>query len=320
MSVRSARRETPSRASFSRKPAAVDFVRMERYTRIILFLAATLGACLGHPSQRIINGEPIAIQQFPSAAAVLQQDGAAAGLRCGAAVLTSFYVLTAASCVKALAELGNRVSCLAGRPANYWPIFNLATVAVQSNSNISTDNLKVRTGSATWSEGGRLIDVITTTIHPDFEDEGVDLALLGLAQPIFFNDTSVGQAPMPFQDMEPMVGMTAFVVGWGATEPSGEPSQHLQFGLLSITGRAQCAEAFSSSAPSKIVTENHICASGAADLCSGDAGSPLYSAGLLVGVASYFPNCGELELPSVYTHVARYLKWIQKNASGVPEG
>lgn len=75
--------------------------------------------------------------------------------------------------------------------------------------------------------------------------------------------------------------------------------------------------------PYPTLWERQICAGGEAgkDSCDGDSGGPLmtevnaYEPRFeLVGVVSYGPKvCGTAGVPGVYTHVYKYVDWIQQS-------
>ncbi|XP_044258528.1 trypsin alpha-3-like [Tribolium madens] len=59
--------------------------------------------------------------------------------------------------------------------------------------------------------------------------------------------------------------------------------------------------------------ENEVCAGGnTKDSCQGDSGGPLVCSGQLTGIVSYGISCGIQYIPGVYTEVAKYTKWIEK--------
>lgn len=160
-------------------------------------------------------------------------------------------------------------------------------------------------------------EVVTSIIHPNYTD-GADIAVLGLGNPIFLNNSAVGQAPLPFQDMEPNIGMTSYIVGWSSDSLATEPSESLQYGIVSITPREQCASAHAA-LPTPDLTHTQLCAfSPGVDFCIGGTGSPLFSAGVVIGLAAYTVDCGVTSVPSVYTQTSRFTNWILSTASGQP--
>lgn len=71
-----------------------------------------------------------------------------------------------------------------------------------------------------------------------------------------------------------------------------------------------------------IILNLQICFGGikGQDSCGGDSGGPLVMSGttgppfLQVGLVSYGPvNCGQKDVPGVYTSVSHYRNWIETN-------
>jgi len=67
------------------------------------------------------------------------------------------------------------------------------------------------------------------------------------------------------------------------------------------------------------LTENQMCAGDdKADACGGDSGGPLlylnsYYNWMVAGIVSFGPSACGKAVPGVYTKVANYLDWIEKN-------
>lgn len=100
---------------------------------------------------------------------------------------------------------------------------------------------------------------------------------------------------------------------------NGQPSEELRFGLLTITERQQCANIFANLPTPIAVRNNEICASNpGTDFCTGSFGAPLFSGGIVVGLASVTLDCGVTSVPGIYVQISRYTNWILQVATGVP--
>lgn len=45
-------------------------------------------------------------------------------------------------------------------------------------------------------------------------------------------------------------------------------------------------------------------------MCLGDSGAPMVIGQVVVGISSYFKNCGDSTYPDVFTRIDRYTDWI----------
>ncbi|XP_045507642.1 phenoloxidase-activating factor 3-like [Colias croceus] len=143
-----------------------------------------------------------------------------------------------------------------------------------------------------------------------------DIALVFLQQP-FGQSSVIRPLPLPPQDYDLPVGVSGVVAGWGF---NAEGTQHdaLQSVVLEKVSLDACAAAYADEEQIDI-NERVLCAakenSGA---CFGDAGAPMvatiFNTQALVGISSYFKDCGSSEYPDVFTNIASYTDWIMENA------
>lgn len=91
--------------------------------------------------------------------------------------------------------------------------------------------------------------------------------------------------------------------------------KNLQYLNVNITTNAECANLRSTK--KRNIYDGTICAIAKKDRgpCREDNGSPLATNKQLIGVVSWFLECGD-GLPDGYTRVSAFLPWIQK-VSGV---
>lgn len=101
-------------------------------------------------------------------------------------------------------------------------------------------------------------------------------------------------------------------------------SPHLQFATVKVWTTTICN--LSVSPDVKPIDGSQICANGPEDAgaCKGDSGGPLYNTTFIneevrtyqVGIVSFGAtqkSCGNPELPTIFTRVDQYLKWIEDN-------
>lgn len=95
-------------------------------------------------------------------------------------------------------------------------------------------------------------------------------------------------------------------------------SDHLQFVRLPIITNLTCRTRFPN-----LITDDHVCAfGGLGGTCQGDNGGPLSiiepdGRTTQIGITSFgFGLSCELNWPSVYLRVTRYLDWIETNTDG----
>ncbi len=213
---------------------------------------------------------------------------------CGAVVISPRHVITAGHCA---------VNSINERP---WPASSLFVVV---GTNDRTDPAAER------------VDIVTSTIHPDFELEGFqnDIALLEL-------DTAVTVPPIVIPariggvDRFPGTGDVAIAAGWGQTSESGSDSDLLRQVELPVTSHLRCFPAFQQS----LAIEHRMCAGGlrdgGLDACAGDSGGPLVvhrnGIPVLAGLTSSGAGCARPGLPAIFTRVSAFSAWLETNTAG----
>jgi len=247
---------------------------------------------------RVVGGDAIAITDAPWQAALLYSNSLQF---CGATILSSSWLLTAAHCVdNGLGSID--VEVIVGK-------------AVLS-STTSADHRQVK----------RLV------VHPDWEAEAngvADIALVEMAAPLPIDGISVEVASLPTGKSSaawPPAGQAYTVSGWGcvvAVTPNQDscPGDNYSDILESVTVNDLAGPAGSStcgSTPSgSFLSEYMICAGavdGGVDACFGDSGGPLMvregGQNVLAGVVSSGFGCAQPDLPGLYTRVTTYLEWM----------
>lgn len=230
-----------------------------------------------HPksNNRIIGGSPVSINVFPFQVS-LQYQGFH---RCGGAIVTTRYVLTATHCTQ------------------------------QTNP----AEMTVRVGSHLHDQGGQIIPVESYHEHPSFNPINMDydINVVRLAGDIVFGG---GVAPIALPPFNTTVegGLAATVSGWGITAPGSADLSPMLLAVDIVTVSLEdCLAAYYP----LIITEQMTCAGvpeGGRDSCSGDSGGPLVVHGeLLVGLVS-FGSCGRPGYPGGYANIAMLRDYIDE--------
>uniref|UniRef100_A0A1A9WPP5 Peptidase S1 domain-containing protein n=1 Tax=Glossina brevipalpis TaxID=37001 RepID=A0A1A9WPP5_9MUSC len=256
------------------------FNEMWKFLILFLFIGQTFTALVPkavhrHLNDRIVGGQPTNISNFPWQVS-LQRSGTHF---CGGAVYNEYVIVTAAHCVQGI--------------------------------EIST--LKIRAGSTEWYEGGVLIEADDYKIHENYNAETMinDIAVIHLKSSLTLGTTIKS---IPLANKNPVDGVPAVVSGWGTTfYGSPDLSATLQYVDLYTISHETCAS--SAYAYGNDIKKNMFCAySPGKDACQGDAGGPLVSEGLLVGIASWGYGCALPDYPGVYTDIAELNSWIASSS------
>ncbi len=231
------------------------------------------------PEPQIVGGTDAPAGLYPFAAALV-----AGSQYCGAAILDSTWLLTAAHCE-----------------------------ALPGDS--------VAVGKTDLSGGGGQTRIVKTfTAHPDYDDFLLhnDVALVELTSPITLSlDPVVLAGASNRAQWAP--GVAAQILGWGATNPDGTgDTDKLQHASVPIISDAACAT--TATGVFFDLEGAMLCAgvlAGGTDSCFGDSGGPLVVPSgpdwIEAGIVSFGgPSglCAQPNEPAVYTEVAVFRSWI----------
>ncbi|KAM5326494.1 vitamin K-dependent protein C isoform 3-T5 [Glossophaga mutica] len=245
----------------------------------------TLKCCTDQGDQvdpRLINGKLTLQGDSPWQAILLDSKKK---LACGAVLIHTSWVLTAAHCMENSQKLIVRLGEYDLRRREKWEVD---------------------------------LDIKEVFMHPNYSRTTTDndIALLHLSRPAPLSQTIV---PICLPDSGlserelTKVGQETVVTGWGyRSETKRNITFVLSFIKIPVVPHNECIQVMHN-----IVSENMLCAGilgDPQDACEGDSGGPMvvsfHGTWFLVGLVSWGEGCGRLHNYGVYTKVSRYLDWI----------
>jgi Trypsin/SdrD B-like domain len=239
---------------------------------------------------KIVGGQTTSPGQWPFVVALVRRDvtDPKLGLHCGATLIASQWLVTAAHCV------------------------------TNGSSTIATSTYQAILGGRDLEPNAPRNNISRIIIHPDFDTNSLknDIALMQLEQPASSAAISVVNAGEPELVL---ANRNSTVLGWGALDENAtfatNSSKTLQAATLPLVGNATCAQAFRGLTS---IENDVICAgpeSGGIDACQGDSGGPLIvtdTSGLqrLVGIVSKGYGCARKGYYGIYSRVPTFEAWL----------
>ncbi|XP_067647443.1 uncharacterized protein teq isoform X3 [Eurosta solidaginis] len=240
-----------------------------------------------HPEERVVNGSTAKRGHHPWQATIRTRGrGGISSHWCGAVLISSRHLLTAAH-------------CLAGYPKGAYLIRlgdHYANIAESSEIDSFIEN---------WY------------VHEKFRDAthmNNDIALIVLKTPVKFNDY-IQPVCLPLKGATLTENRKCTISGWGSIKSGvSTPSNILRAAELPILSNEVCKQPHVYGAS---LTEGMFCAGymdESVDACDGDSGGPLIchdeDGETLYGIISWGQHCGYANKPGVYVRVEKYVDWI----------
>jgi secreted trypsin-like serine protease len=281
-------------ANLLRRSAALYVVAVIFGLMLGLSLAVPVFAADGGIEPQVVGGEPVPTGDYPFVSSLGDvRYGATAYRRhfCGASLIDSNSVLTAAHCVE-------------GTPK--WP-------------------LRVTVGRTVLSgSGGQTRRVSRIAIHPRFSNVKYDAAVLTLKNPV--RGIPALRLAGASQDGLEKPGRLATVAGWGNTikqPPHGDNGSNfpdrMRVARVPIVSDARARDVYGSSFVGALMV---AAGKEGKDTCNGDSGGPMFARQddkrYQIGITSFGKGCGARGYPGVYTEVnARAIRSFIVNAAGL---
>jgi len=241
---------------------------------------------------KIVNGEKAEYGEWPWQVSLRQWRTATFLHKCGAALLSENWAITAAHCVES----------------------------------VNPDELLLRMGEYDLNDEfpepytfqDRKVQIVAS--HPKFDPKTFeyDLALLRFYEPVTFQPNIIPVC-IPEDDAN-LVGKTAWVTGWGRLYEDGPLPAVLQEVDLPIINNTECEAMYEKAGFREHIPHIFICAGyreGGKDSCEGDSGGPMSvrrddDRFMLSGIISWGIGCAEKNQPGVYTRISEFKDWINQ--------
>ncbi|XP_060533809.1 uncharacterized protein LOC132706475 [Cylas formicarius] len=241
------------------------------------------GDDLDGPHVRLAGGSLARQGEYPWQATLRVNRRKNTPLQCGAVIISSKWVLTAAHCIKDYTK----------------DSFLVVAGDYNSDEAEGTEQYAFIEDSYAHEEYGR--GAVNDIALIKLKHKG--LKLNGVVQPICLPDVNANYEN----------DLYCVVSGFGSSKSSSqEPSVRMKQGWVPIQKRHVCEGIYND-----LLHEGMICAgdlNGTVDACSGDSGGPLACVEngvfTLFGIVSWGHGCGRANKPGVYVKVAHYRKWI----------
>ncbi|KAM7344132.1 trypsin 3A1-like [Cochliomyia hominivorax] len=210
--------------------------------------------------------------QFPFKAALLQ-DGQ---LKCGGAILTKSFILTAAHCLL----------------------------------NRSPSKMTIAVGAIDLQAGPGISYKLSAFImHPKYNriNQNYDIGLIKVEEPMELGTFNVNSIQLSNMQEDFGANTTASIMGYAMNINEIYEIKKLKYGEIPIWSREDC-----NSVIRPPIKDHMICAadySGEISLCAGDSGGPVVVEGKVYAVVSFGYGCGT-DYPIVLTRVPTFRSWI----------
>ncbi|XP_047491061.1 serine protease filzig-like isoform X6 [Penaeus chinensis] len=244
----------------------------------------TCGSGPSASGARVVGGQDVAIGEYPWMALVYVSRSSGKVSICGASLIKSRWLLSAAHCF-------------------YNVGYNLVAVFLGDHDITSNTEVPTTVGS-----------VKSIVLHPQYDPETFDndVALIELQADVAFTPLIAPVCLAAPEDVEDAT--KAVVTGWGDTSFGGDLSPVLQEVELDLISNAECRDFFQQT--TLTITDNMMCAyTEGKDACQGDSGGPLVrqladGRWVQLGVVSFGVECAKVGSPGIFTRASLYVDWI----------
>ncbi|WP_410670825.1 S1 family peptidase [Amycolatopsis sp. cmx-4-68] len=239
---------------------------------VVVGTASADPASAGQP--RIVGGDKATLADHPYAVYLTDSSG---NQFCGAVVVSSTAVATAAHCAKAVARQDIRV--VAGREDK-------------------------RTTE------GQVLGVSKVWVTQGYSDptQGDDIAVLTVRGQLGYRPAKLPGASDPAYHE----GTQATVLGWGRIADGGDRSDYLRGARVPVVSDSECRSDYTVYDQRTMVCAGYT--EGGVDACQGDSGGPLVVGDTLIGIVSFGDGCAKAGKPGVYTRVSAFTDDIEAQA------
>nr|XP_020735441.1 neurotrypsin [Odocoileus virginianus texanus] len=257
-------------------------------------LSSVCGLRLLSPRQkRIVGGKNSLRGSWPWQVSLRLRSSHGDGrLLCGATLLSSCWVLTAAHCFK---RYGNNTR-------NY-------VVRVGDYHTLVPEEFEEEIG----------VKQIVTHRHYCPQSNDYDIALVRLQGPeeqCARLSSHVLPACLPRWKERPQKGApSCYITGWGDTGPAY--SRTLQQAAIPLLAKRFCEHRYKGRFTRRMLCAGNLHEHKRVDSCQGDSGGPLVcqrpgGSWVVYGVTSWGYGCGAKDSPGVYTKVSAFVPWIKR--------
>ncbi|ENS5605359.1 GlyGly-anchored extracellular serine protease VesA [Vibrio mimicus] len=274
---------------------------MRKWLWILLLLVTKISAVEVTPY--IVNGTVATVSNYPSFASLaiyISPYQYSTRTYCGATVLNSRYILTAAHCI-----YGD----------SYAMLYTVAIPQLQDENDYPNGNIQFARGAEFYYPDNY--------VHSSSAYWPNDIAIIKLENDLNVSNF-VGVLNSTVNDNYP-TGGTYKAVGHGYVNTNTTGGTQLLETNLTFVPFSTCTAYYGAN-----LSSGHICFTGPQSgsyrnsTCSGDSGGPVYwdngSGYIQIGITSFGPSiCGEASQPvtSVFTEVSDYYSWILRVMNGL---
>ncbi|XP_076799209.1 enteropeptidase isoform X2 [Arvicanthis niloticus] len=236
---------------------------------------------------KIVGGSNAQAGAWPWIVALYHRDRFTDRLLCGASLVSSDWLVSAAHCVYR---------------RNLDPTRWTAVLGLHMQSNMTSPQV-VR----------RVVDQIVINPHYDRRRKVNDIAMMHLEFKVNYTDY-IQPICLPEETQIFIPGRICSIAGWGYDKTNDSTVDVLKEADVPLISNEKCQQQL----PEYNITETMICAGyeeGGIDSCQGDSGGPLMcqenNRWFLVGVTSFGVQCGLPNRPGVYARVSQFTEWIR---------